>query len=228
MAIRVYRYFRSDYALLALQTKEWKIGRLNQLNDPYDCFPLITGRPTTILQGPFGIGFLTEMGQQMGVICYSRAIDNPAIWSHYADCHRGIALGFDYNEGDGLFKVAYPENNKRAVITFDEMLAGEQQGRERLTNIIAKGFTVKASSWAYEQEYRHFIFFDGCEMKGAHYFRTLPCLKLKVVVLGANCTIPKSDILHILTKNSSGTDYYEGVRTLKATLDDDAYRMNTN
>ena len=226
--IRVYRYLKSEYALLALQTKEWKIGRLNQLNDPFDCSPLIDG-PSNRPGENYGNEFLKEAGEAMGLICYSRAINDPVIWSHYADSHFGIALGFDYIDGvDGLFEVRYPEDNKRAVLTYNDITTAKQLGGDKLTEMIAKGFTVKASSWAYEQEFRHFIFFHGCEMRGPHYFRIMPCRKLKEIVLGANCVIGKSDIQHILDKNRSGDEFYENdVKILKAGLDKESYKIIT-
>lgn len=40
-----YRYLEARYALDALQTGQWKIGRLNKLNDIFDCRPRLTNHP---------------------------------------------------------------------------------------------------------------------------------------------------------------------------------------
>jgi len=41
----LYRYLSEEFALQVLQTREWKVGRLLELNDPADCQPTLIGAP---------------------------------------------------------------------------------------------------------------------------------------------------------------------------------------
>jgi hypothetical protein len=39
--------------------------------------------------------FLNDVSKEFGVVCLSTDCGNIAMWSHYADQHRGIVIGFD-------------------------------------------------------------------------------------------------------------------------------------
>jgi hypothetical protein len=82
-----------------------------------------------------------------GVYCLSEDPANILMWSHYADCHRGICLGFDGANTNPFFgraqKVTYQESYPVANIIKDE--PGTYQDKVVLT---------KASFWAYEREWR--------------------------------------------------------------------------
>lgn len=147
----VYRYLSEQFGLLALQQQKWKIGRLLELNDPLDCQPtLVRGNGAdTVSVGDDP--YFREIYDKIGIICYSSSIQDPVIWSHYADCHRGMAFGFEFPPGDGLFEVRYPDDDSRAQLDSDtlESLKAENE-QEALLKVISHGFTQKAKSWAYE------------------------------------------------------------------------------
>src|SRR5436190_1400166 len=114
----VYRYLSEQYGLLALQQRKWKIGRLLDLNDPMDCQPRLhrgSGTPVSIASDPV----FREIFDSVGIICYSESINDPVVWSHYADSHRGMALGFEYPPNVDLFKVEYPDGDERAPLDYD-------------------------------------------------------------------------------------------------------------
>lgn len=48
------------------------------------------------------------LGKNGAVISFCAKWANPVIWSHYADEHRGMALGFDIPESL-LFKIGYED-----------------------------------------------------------------------------------------------------------------------
>jgi hypothetical protein len=133
----------------------------------------------------------------LGILCYSAQIDDPVIWSHYADCHRGMALGFELPP-DELFKVQYPVDDARAQLDYDKLERLVRLDNDQaLMKVIAEGFTRKANSWKYEEEYRQFIFLRGCTMIGPHYFRGMPLQHLRRIVLGVNSRITVADIFRI-------------------------------
>jgi hypothetical protein len=142
--------------------------------------------------------YFTDLFDSIGIICYSESINDPVIWSHYADCHRGLSFGFEFEPTDGLFKVEYPENEMRAQLDFDILTSLQQtSAEEAVLKVVQNGFTKKAKSWEYEREHRHFIRLSGCEMIGQHYFRQIPLASLRRIVIGVNSRITVSDIRRI-------------------------------
>ena len=123
----VYRYFNEQFGLMALQQTQWKIGRLLELNDPLDCQPTLIRKGQALLaeDSPF----IRDTYEWLGILCYSALIDDPVIWSHYADRHRGMALGFELPT-DELLKVEYPADDARAPLEYDklEQLASVEHG----------------------------------------------------------------------------------------------------
>jgi hypothetical protein len=96
----LYRYLSEEFALQVLQTREWKVGRLLELNDPADCQPTLIDapkQPNEAADAEYARNYLRKVYEDVGVICLSAAISDPVIWSHYADGHRGIALGLDFH-----------------------------------------------------------------------------------------------------------------------------------
>jgi hypothetical protein len=60
------------------------------------------------------------------VVCFSEVVDEILLWSHYADSHRGIAIGFDWDKGsvprgrfpDGL-NVKYVPDRSELMLPID-------------------------------------------------------------------------------------------------------------
>jgi len=198
----VYRYLNEQYALEALQTKTWKVGRLLELNDPADCQPILVNAPpqnTPEEETSFATRYLSGLYEDVGVVCFSNEITDPVIWSHYADSHRGIALGFDFDPGSGdtLHKVTYQDCRPTIDYQIAQGLRPEGQVTPAfIDKVIKYGFTYKAPSWAYEKEYRRFVWLGSpsITMKGAHYFEHFMTAPDRVV-LGVRCRLTESDIV---------------------------------
>jgi hypothetical protein len=199
----VYRYFNLTHGLEALQTEVWKIGRLDELNDIFDCRPNMVnhtvqpGTPTFTDDE-----YLKSLSGILGLLCYSATINDPVIWSHYADKHQGIALGFEFGdlETELPYEVRYSKN--RPVLDFAKIgtFPEDRDPVKAKKRLIDAGFTSKHPSWAYEREYRHFVPLDVCQMKGRHYFKSIPWGQLREVVLGAKCTVTMQDVDRIISE----------------------------
>lgn len=99
--------------------------------------------------------FLKEQEEQFpmfnntGIMSFSKSEDNILMWSHYADCHKGMKLGFDasheffcnskpYDSYTGrLHQIEYTTNRPNNIVDNPQEL-----------------FTTKAIDWKYENEYR--------------------------------------------------------------------------
>lgn len=106
---------------------------------------------------------------QVGVLCLSEVNDSILMWSHYADCHRGLCLV--YETSNPFFFNAQPVRYQRERPRVNPIF---QSNEEMLENAI---FT-KSSEWAYEKEWRILHYQQG---KGE---RQSPPVCLKAIILG--------------------------------------------
>ena len=89
-----------------------------------------------------------------GVCCFASALDNPLLWSHYGDQHRGLCVGYnlDRNPIPKLHKVIY--GGSRIVATsliVKALLEKDPKSQELLDrNVLLR----KAYPWRYEREWR--------------------------------------------------------------------------
>jgi hypothetical protein len=136
--VRAYHFLASHYALDDLRHRRLKIARLDDLNDPFDLWAIAQPEP----QLRRGIrASKDEMARRFGMLCFSLSWQNPLLWSHYADRHRGITLGFDIDEAK-VQKVSYV-TERPAFHAVDE-------------GLVHHLLYTKYIDWQYEQEVRVF------------------------------------------------------------------------
>lgn len=89
-----------------------------------------------------------------GVCCFSAVIDNPLLWSHYADQHRGVCIGYSLARvpKPKLHKVVYGGN--RAVATSLIARALLENDHEAHNLLDRDVLLRKAPPWRYEREWR--------------------------------------------------------------------------
>ena len=82
---------------------------------------------------------------KIGVCCFSKTDENPLLWAHYSDKHKGVCLVFDTSKDaaffDKVYSVKYRSNYPR--INFI-------QHRNRFDELAL----TKSIDWIYEQEVR--------------------------------------------------------------------------
>ncbi len=117
----------------------------------------------------FAAAYYSTMTAQVGVLCLSEVHDSILMWSHYADCHRGICLVYETNYE--FFAHAQPVHYRRERPSVNPI---SQSKEEMLDNAI---FT-KSSDWAYEKEWRILDYRQGVGE------RQSPPASLKAIILG--------------------------------------------
>ena len=112
----------------------------------------------------FYIGLLPKVVQRLStVVCFSERVDSILMWSHYADNHKGFALGYDLrpcllpnSDNLGLFPVMYSEKRYDASELLYWFLCSLMKipahNQDMMSSI--KLLLYKSSDWAYEQEWR--------------------------------------------------------------------------
>jgi hypothetical protein len=173
--MRVYHFTNFAFGISNIALRRLKISRLNDLNDPFEFLSadLLDSRHRTAL-----INFKNELHEKTGMICFSSSWRNPLLWGHYADHHRGMALGFEIPD-HFLFPVNY--TSERFKVQFDPM----KNAVLNADGVVEGLLSTKFRDWKYEQEHRWFIPLSGKIPEAGLYFEHFSeNLKLCEVVLG--------------------------------------------
>jgi hypothetical protein len=201
----VYKYRAvNSYSISILQNHELYFASPKQLNDPHDCqinviaalkeaisnFDLTKAphdRRETINQVAEELkneSVISKKIQQLiderSICSFSILSDNPLMWAHYADSHRGFCLGFDpklleeYTIGgfDNIYPhaVVYTDGNpfnatlQRFVDSFYESYPSRKRPSTRSLwrFFIEDAVGSKSLSWSYEKEFRFIRIEGGC------------------------------------------------------------------
>ena len=181
--MRVYHFVNADYGLQDLVRRRLKIARLGELNDPFEL--LGYAAPDAATSKAFA-DTKAGLANDRGVLCFSRNWRNPVQWSHYADHHRGLCLGFDI-PASKLTPVTYL--SRRPLPDLAALLGGGHAGREAMLKMLS----TKFSHWRYENEVRVFTRLNDAD--GGLYFAEFgKDLRLCEVIVGARSTITRADL----------------------------------
>ena len=115
-----------------------------------------------------------------GILCFSKTWDNPVLWSHYADRHRGIALGFDINS-DMVQAVTY-KKKRPPFRSADE-------------SSIHTLLYTKHRDWRYEKEVRVYAPLEERDVATGLYFSEFnEHMVLREIITGPLCASTKQEI----------------------------------
>lgn len=81
----------------------------------------------------------------LGIYCVSGTCQSALMWSHYADSHRGVCLGFS-SDAD-VFTGAQP-------VVYSSMRPPVDPINDEAEEELSKSFLLKSQDWAYEKEWR--------------------------------------------------------------------------
>ncbi|MDF7824875.1 DUF2971 domain-containing protein [Pontiellaceae bacterium B12227] len=83
-----------------------------------------------------------------GICCFSKLWNSILMWSHYADKHTGICIGYDDTRDNGeLCEVKYSTH-------YPELHVNETDTCDGLQTFKEKYLLTKSADWIYENEYR--------------------------------------------------------------------------
>jgi len=174
---RAYHFVSSTHGLDDLRKRHLKIAQINDLNDPFELFAF-TQADRRFRQ--VNKATKQEMAEQHGLLCFSLDWHNPVMWSHYADKHRGLALGFDVDE-----QIMQP-------ISYVESRPAPKKIDFKLANSLL--FT-KYAGWSYEQEVRIYTMLEEQDSERDLYFAQFgKQLVLREVIAGTRCEVTKEEL----------------------------------
>ncbi|MBF9235009.1 DUF2971 domain-containing protein [Microvirga alba] len=183
----VYHFINAEHGLANLRHRRLKVSIINELNDPFEFLAVDAVYPEhrrAFRQAK------KRLSRAYGMLCFSRKWQNPVQWSHYADRHRGLCLGFDVPD-IYLEPISYLSER---VIFEPKMLTHSGDIAE---SYVVKLLTTKFKHWSYENEMRSFIELNNPDKKSGLYFTPFSeDIVLKKVIVGARSSIKR----HVLNE----------------------------
>lgn len=178
--LRLYHFIGQEYGLAALRRRRLKITRFHELNDPFEFLAadLSDTHHRQALRKT-----KDKLSESKGLLCFSRTWENPVLWGHYADKHRGLCLGF-----------SIPETHARQVTYVNSRFSWPDIVDEQFMQQLL--FT-KFSHWSYEQEYRVYAQLDTQE-NGLYFAEFSDTLSLHEVIVGCESQVSRAQIREAL------------------------------
>ena len=154
--MRLYHFIDTQWGLEDLGKKHLKIARINELNDPFEFMgiDLSDDKSRELMRG-----LKDYLNQKYGLLCFSKGWQNPLLWSHYADSHKGLCLGFDVLDDipgvseKPLLKVKY--RNER--LSSDEFFANLDEKKDDILKEMDKYCDQSASVEEYQAKKQEFL-----------------------------------------------------------------------
>jgi hypothetical protein len=114
-----------------------------------------------------------KIGEDFGVFCLTPQNNNFLMWSHYADSHKGICIGFDTHILMATVLGFLQNVNYQCELPKFEL-------NEDVNGFLTKFLFTKSDAWQYENEYR-LIKFNAAKK---HFF--MPINGIREVILGCS------------------------------------------
>ncbi|MCU7868298.1 MAG: DUF2971 domain-containing protein [Candidatus Thiodiazotropha sp. (ex Lucinoma borealis)] len=190
--MRVYYLTTKEYGLSNIERKWLKASLFDDLNDPFE---LLAFNMSSRDQRKVWRDFRDYFTREYGLICFSSQWQNPVMWSHYGDKHRGICLGFDVSD-QILHKVRYI--SKRTHFQIGNTL--ESHGIK--PELVSKAVKYKYKEWGYEREYRGMVPLQERDESGYYFVDFGEDFVLKEVLIGARCKLIPQDFHEKLSEYS--------------------------
>jgi hypothetical protein len=194
--MRVYHFINRKYGLQALRRKWLKVSLIDQLNDPFELLGIASHSPD---ERKAFADVKTGLAKYSGILCFSGKWSDPVQWSHYADRHKGLCLGFDVPD-ELLVPVKYRSKRlKPDAQAMKEMQAEGPAAHKMMLNLV----TTKFSHWYYENEHRLFVHLEEKDAGGLYFYDFSDKLALREVIVGSDSTISRAQLKRALSRRTT-------------------------
>ena len=174
--MRVYKFYPKHWALDAVQRERLKIATFDDLNDPFELSAInVSDKYNRAVHKKIR----DKLTSEIGFISFSLTWNDPVVWSHYADNHKGIALEFDIPEIQ-LTKIEY----MKLMITPSQYF-----GKGGITDesVTKRMLERKFAHWKYEREVRRILNLTTRDPVSGLFFKDFDNeMKLTKIILGAH------------------------------------------
>ena len=206
--MRLYYFTTAKWGMVALSERRLKIAQIPQLNDPYEFRAVYMTHSTNVMAIERAI---TAFSEKCGVLCMTDNWHEVLMWSHYAERHQGLCLGFNVSD-EHARKVEYIDRP-----TQDKSLDLNNIREDLIKSI----FNRKSLAWKYESEFRFYCTLS--ESVGGNYFKSFgPDLKLSEIIVG--CQASRLDVSSKGIR-SALEGYDHGVDIFKVKMNPNEFKM---
>lgn len=176
--MELYHFMAKEHAISCIEESRLKVATLENMNDPYE-FHVLIDEYTSQEADEY---FKNHFNDKLGFWCFSKNLENPVQWAHYADNHRGICLKFEIKDSL-LQEITYLDQPKK-ISTEDENWKEET----------ARMTLYKYQGWAYEEELRIPIDLTKTSPEGKLYFASIiGALKPIAAYTGLRCNLSEEE-----------------------------------
>jgi hypothetical protein len=183
--IRLYNLTGAKHALSNIEHHRLKVSRFADLNDPFE---LLAANFKEHKTRQVVRDWKDKNHSRMGLLCFAGDWSEPVMWSHYAEKHKGIGLGFDVRRSQ-VQQVSYLDDRILAALSSTPI---PDELSEELQHQL---LSTKSAGWRYEEEYRRFINLDTAKTEGKlHFWPISADIQLTEVILGALCEEPLESV----------------------------------
>ena len=218
MLNEIYKY--TAFGVKFCSNKKLSLTPADKLNDPFELFPSIEfihqfekigGRSVTIehtsLMAKMGRTALQSRLKAYGLVCFTETPDNLLMWSHYANQHQGLVIGF--NPKHEWFRVGNVEDPHVGILSRVFYRKKRLEGLDELGSTLNEVFFHKSDEWMYEKEHRMVFLLndhqnDDVTKKEPKNMVAMPSDSIKSITLGCRMTVGNVDkIVKLLSKDPS-------------------------
>jgi hypothetical protein len=214
--MRLYHYLEAKWAMDDLERRRLKASKIDEMNDPYETDCVCSDDIVTQIS-------LDKTTQQLrqtwAALCFSRRWDSILMWSHYADRHKGICLGFDVDD-----EIARPVEYVAAPKMVGNMMVADRADfkLDEGEAIVSRWLETKFVGWSYEEEVRVHVSRMEEDARTGHCFADFSekCT-LREVIVGDRCRIQRQQIEIALSDYSN----WDSVEIKKVRHSSTSFRM---
>lgn len=178
--MKLYYLTTEKWAKVILKERQLKLSTVEELNDPFELLGASIGdkRARVVVKHA-----QKRLSETFGLVCMSKTWQNPVMWAHYGDKHRGVCLGFDVLDTIP-YEVQYTPTRLTHLLGDIPTLA--DMNHDALDALM----TTKYEDWSYEQEWRIIVQFTDSikDADGKHFLQfNNRALSLREIILGHRC-----------------------------------------
>lgn len=152
-----------------------------------------------------------EIRDSLLICCYGKRNDSILMWSHYANCHKGVCIEFEpYNDID-ITEIKYSKKRAKldlysitqTVLAYDYLQEKVDIKNKNVARRLLKPFLVKSKDWKYEEEYRSIYSKNEINEKitSLDNMHFINAGNIKAVYLGCKVSVEDEKLVRKMTKD---------------------------
>ena len=199
LIMRVYYFTNEEFGLSNIINERLKVSLLDDLNDPFEFLGIDIS--DKYFRKAFKAG-RDQAAKTAGVICFCRDWNNPLMWGHYGDKHKGMCLGFDIDDIH-IKEVEYFPGRVSPEIDMNKKFGG------LTTEIVEKLMCIKFEGWKYENEVRVIVPLEERDSSGLYFTDFKGNMELKEIFLGPRSKLKVDQVAKYLCSYESEVSVYK-------------------